>query len=32
MEYPPGYMDQAHPNLVCRLKKIFYSLKQTPKA
>jgi len=31
MEQPPGYVDQTHPNLVCRLKKILYSLKQTPK-
>jgi hypothetical protein len=30
MEQPPGYVDQTHPNLVCRLKKILYGLKQTP--
>jgi hypothetical protein len=27
MEQPPGYVDQTHPNLVCRLKKALYSLK-----
>jgi hypothetical protein len=32
MEQPPGYVDQTHPNLVCRLKKVLYSLKQAPKA
>jgi hypothetical protein len=32
MEQPPGYVDQTHPNLVCRLKKILYGLKQAPKA
>jgi hypothetical protein len=32
MEQPPGYVDQTHPNLVCRLKKILYSLKQAPRA
>jgi hypothetical protein len=32
MEQPPGYVDQTHPNLVCRLKKALYSLKQTLKA
>jgi hypothetical protein len=32
MEQPPGYVDQTHPNLVCRLKKTLYSLKQAPKA
>jgi hypothetical protein len=32
MEQPPSYVDHAHPNLVCRLKKILYSLKQTPRA
>ncbi len=25
-------MDQTHPNLVCRLKKILYGLKQAPRA
>ncbi len=29
MEQPPSYMDQTHPNLVCRLKKTLYGLKQT---
>jgi hypothetical protein len=32
MEQPPGYVDQTHLNLVCRLKKVLYSLKQAPKA
>jgi hypothetical protein len=31
MEQPPGYVDQTHPNLVCRLKKTLYSLKQAPR-
>jgi histone deacetylase 1/2 len=32
MEQPLSYVDQTHPNLVCRLKKVLYDLKQTPKA
>ncbi len=32
MEQPLGYVDQTHPNLVCRLKKALYGLKQTPRA
>ncbi len=32
MEQPPGYVDQTRPNLVCRLKKALYSLKQTLRA
>jgi hypothetical protein len=28
MEQPPGYVDQTRPNLVCRLKKTLYGLKQ----
>jgi hypothetical protein len=32
MEQPPSYVDQTRPNLVCRLKKALYSLKQAPKA
>jgi len=32
MEQPPGYVDQTHPNLVCRLKKALYDLKQAPRA
>ncbi len=32
MEQPPCYVDQTHPNLVCRLKKALYGLKQAPKA
>jgi hypothetical protein len=31
MEQPPGYVDQTRPNLVCRLKKTLYGLKQTPR-
>jgi hypothetical protein len=32
MEQPLGYVDQTHPNLVCRLKKVLYSLKRAPRA
>jgi len=32
MEQPPRYVDQTRPNLVCRLKKTLYGLKQTPRA
>jgi hypothetical protein len=32
MEQPPGYVDQTHLNLVCRLKKALYGLKQAPRA
>jgi hypothetical protein len=32
MEQPPCYVDQIHPNLVCRLKKALYGLKQAPRA
>jgi len=32
MEQPPNYVDQTHPNLVCRLKKTLYDLKQAPRA
>jgi hypothetical protein len=32
MEQPPGYVDQTHPNLVYRLKKVLYDLKQALKA
>ncbi len=32
MEQPSGYVDQTHPNLVCKLKKSLYNLKQTPRA
>jgi hypothetical protein len=32
MEQPVGYVDQTHPNLVCRLKKALYGLKQAPRA
>jgi hypothetical protein len=32
MEQPLGHVDQTHPNLVCRLKKTLYSLKQAPRA
>ncbi len=32
MEQPPGYVDQTHPNLVCKLKKTLYGLKQALRA
>jgi hypothetical protein len=32
MEQSPSYVDQTHPNLVCRLEKTLYGLKQIPKA
>jgi hypothetical protein len=32
MEQSLGYVDQTHPNLVYKLKKVLYSLKQTPRA
>jgi len=32
MEQPQGYVDQTHLNLVCRLKKVLYGLKQTLRA
>jgi len=32
LEQLPSYVNHAHPNLVCRLKKTLYNLKQTPKA
>jgi hypothetical protein len=32
MEQPSGYVDQTHPNLVCRLKKALYGLKQAQRA
>jgi len=32
MKQPPGYVDQTHSNLVCRLKKTLYGLKQAPRA
>jgi hypothetical protein len=32
MEQPLGYVDQTRPNLVCRLKKVLYSLKQALRA
>jgi len=32
MEQPLGYVDQTHPNLVCRLKKTLYDLKQASRA
>jgi len=31
MEQPPGYVHQTHLNLVCRLKKTLYDLKQAPR-
>ncbi len=32
MEQPPGYVDQTHRSLICRLKKALYGLKQAPRA
>jgi len=32
MEQPLGYVDQTHPNLVCRLKEALYGLKRAPRA
>jgi hypothetical protein len=32
MEQPPGYVDQTHPNLICRLKKPLYDLIQALRA
>ncbi len=32
IEQPPGYVDQTHPNLVCRLKFFLYNLKQVSRA
>jgi len=32
MEQPLGYVDRTHPNLVYRLKKALYNLKQAPRA
>ncbi|KAI3799572.1 hypothetical protein L1987_34871 [Smallanthus sonchifolius] len=32
MHQPPGFVDQRHPHLVCRLKKSLYGLKQAPRA
>jgi hypothetical protein len=31
MEKPPNYVDQTHHNLVCRLRKILYGLKEAPR-
>jgi hypothetical protein len=31
MEKPPSYVDQTHHNLVCRLRKILYGLKEAPR-
>ncbi|KAJ3686759.1 hypothetical protein LUZ61_015923 [Rhynchospora tenuis] len=32
MSQPPGFVDSAHPNHVCLLKKSIYGLKQSPRA
>ena len=32
MEQPPGFIDQDHPEHVCRLRKAIYGLKQAPRA
>jgi hypothetical protein len=31
MEQPPSYVNQTHPNLVCKLKKVLYGLKKAPR-
>lgn len=32
MDQPPGFIDQDHPDHVCRLRKAIYGLKQAPRA
>lgn len=32
VEKPPGYVDESHPEYVCRLCKALYGLKQAPQA
>ena len=32
MHQPPGYIDSAHPDFVCKLHKSLYGLKQAPRA
>jgi len=32
MEQPPGFLDAAHPDFVCKLHKSIYGLKQAPRA
>lgn len=32
MQQPPGFVDQQHPQHVCRLRKAIYGLKQAPRA
>jgi histone deacetylase 1/2 len=32
MNQPPGYVDDKHPNYVCKLDKALYGLKQAPRA
>jgi histone deacetylase 1/2 len=32
MHQPPGFIDQKHPNFVCKLQKSLYGLKQAPRA
>lgn len=32
MRQPPGYVDDLHPNYVCKLDKALYGLKQAPRA
>ena len=31
MSQPDGFVDEAHPNLVCNLKRSLYGLKQSPR-
>ncbi|MCO5554019.1 hypothetical protein L7F22_007545 [Adiantum nelumboides] len=32
MEHPPGFQDIGNPDYVCKLQKVLYELKQTPRA
>ena len=32
MPQPEGFVDADHPRYVCKLKKVLYGLKQTPRA
>jgi len=32
MDVPPGYKSSSHPDVVCKLKRSLYGLKQSPRA